>query len=124
VSALGLKREIVLMPRPVLLARSRQNRFERGDYRSVKLALNSLRETKPGDSTGHSVTIWSIRGHGIVRISDRDDLCKQRDLFAAKTIWIAKPVDPLKVMANNLCDLGLVHELGKNPIADGGVIFN
>ena len=117
-SALTLECEVVSMSRAVLLARAGENRFECGDYGSVKLALNSLREPQPCDSTRHSVAIWSIRGHGIVRIRDRDDFGKQWNLFPAQPIGIAKPVDSLMVMANNLCDLGVVLNLGKNPLAD------
>src|SRR6266446_3199404 len=124
VRALGLEREVISMPCPILLAGACQDRFECGDYRSVELALNSLRDTKPCNSTQHSVAIWPIRRHGVVSVRDRDDLGKQWDLFPTQSVGIAKPVHALMVMANNLRNLGVVLDVGENPLADSRVILH
>ena len=76
-------------------------RLEGCNHGRIELALNSLGEPKPSNTTWHCVAIRSIGRHRVVCIRDRDDSGQLWDLVSAKLIRIAISVNALVMVSDD-----------------------
>ena len=81
-------------------ARFRDEAQELLDQDGIPLLAGTLRQDVDGLIPGAAAPVWAVARHGHERVSDGDDAGEQRNAVAAETVGIARPVDPLVVMAN------------------------
>src|SRR5438445_11944460 len=103
---------------PILVRGPSQNRFERRDYRCVKLSLYSLSQPQSRDPTWHRVAIGSVRGHGVVCVGDSDDACDQGNLYADESVLVAAAVHSVVMVSNGPTDPSVIINLAENYFAD------
>src|SRR2546422_2094055 len=94
-------------------------RRERGDDRRVQLAARDralkdahcfrFRDRRP---------IGPVREEGLEAVRDRDDAHLEGDLLRAQPIWIAGPVEPLVMVANDRQEAGEPFEPGQDLFAE------
>jgi hypothetical protein len=118
------KPKLGVLSEAIRLAGGSQNRFERGDDRSVELTLHGLGETETCDPTRHRIPVRTVRSHGVVCIRHGDDLGKKRDFCGAEAVGIPGAVYPFVVMSNDRSDLGIGLDVGKDSFADYGMVFH
>src|SRR6266404_5577182 len=90
----SLKYESDTDPQPILLWRASENCLESGNDGGIELRFDRLRQTETSHATWHRIAIRTIRRHRVVRISNRDDPRKYRNVVDQKTVRIAKAVEP------------------------------
>jgi hypothetical protein len=123
-SLLRLEIEIMAQATAIRLVGTSQDRLESCHYRRVELALNGLCQSEARHASRHCIPIRTVRGHCVVRVSNRNDLGNKRDLVAAKPIRISQAVDALMMMSYDPSDLGVVVNLREDALTDCRVLFH
>ena len=75
-------------------------RDQRVDHAGVELRASPTLEFVDGGGDRTSAAIGPGGGHRVERVGDRDDAGELRNLLGRQTVWIAKPVNALVVVAN------------------------
>jgi len=109
---------------PVILCRTRKNRFKGGDNGRVELRIYRLRDPKTRNPRGHGLPVRAVRRHRIVGISYGQDSRNKRYVVPGQSVRIAVAIDPLMMVTHDARDIGVVLNIGKNPFADRGVFFH
>src|SRR3989442_450241 len=68
------------------------DRNERVDDIRIELALSLVEDLRPGGAPAHRAPVWAVAGHGVERVSHREDACAKRYLASREPVRISAPV--------------------------------
>jgi len=83
----------------------------------MELAAHGLKEPIARSWIDHRGSVRPIRGHGVVRIGDSDDLRDHRNVGADDPIRVTMAVNALVVMADDRRDIVISCDLSQDPLA-------
>ncbi len=116
--------EFAVAPSAIRVRRTYEDSLKSCHNGCIELALDRLRQTNARHLAWHRVAIGPLRRHRVVRIGDRNDPRKKRDLVANEIVRVATTIDSFVVMPNDASDVGVVLDIGKNPLSDNGVLLH
>jgi len=83
----------------------------------MELAAHCLKEPIARSWIDHRGSVRPIRGHGVVRIGDCDDLRDHWDIGADDPIRVTMAVNALVMMTDDCGDIVICCDLPQDPLA-------
>jgi len=84
----------------------------------MELTSHRLKEPVARRGVDHCGSVWAVRGHGVVRVGNGNDLRNHWDVGTDNSVRVTMAVDALMMVADDRRDIVVRCDLTQNPFTD------